>query len=148
MLKFTVHTEGMSEISRALSSAASASEMTVAQQVKKDTEPYVPMLNGKFRSRTEIAGNRIIYPGPFARYLWEGFRMVDRDTGKPAFYIEHIGFRFRKGAKLEKTSKKLVYTTTSPVQAGDHWFDKSKAQNLEKWIRVADKAVIHHLKRK
>lgn len=147
MLELTVHTEGMSEIAKFLSSAATQAEIAVAQQVKKDTEPYVPMLTGNFRQRTIIAGNQIIYPGPFARYLWEGFKMVDADTGRPAVYIEGVGFRFRNGAKLKKTNKRLVYTETRPVQAGDHWLNKSKGQNLDKWVRVADKAVIHYLKR-
>ncbi|MCI9484973.1 MAG: hypothetical protein HFH27_11045 [Clostridiaceae bacterium] len=148
MLKFTVQTEGMSEIAKSLSGSASQAEMAVAQQIKKDTEPYVPMLTGEFRRRTMIAGNRIIYPGPFARYLWEGFKMVDSATGRPAFYIKGVGFRFRSGARLEKTTKRLVYTKTSPIQASDHWFDKSEAQNKERWLRTADKAVIHYLKRK
>lgn len=148
MLKLTVRTDGIESLKARMNSACSEAEEFVAKTVKDDTEPYVPMLTGNFRKRTVIVGKYIIYPPPFARYLWEGFQMVDSDTGRPAFYIEHVGFRFRKDAKLKKTSKKLVYTTTSPIQAGDHWFDKSKAQNLEKWIKTADKAVIHYLKRK
>ena len=35
----------------------------------------------------------------------------------------------------------LVFNKTMHPQAQAHWFEASKAQNLDKWVRVADKAV-------
>lgn len=149
MLEFTAHFDGIDSVRHRLPDATSQAEINVAEEVKRTTEAYVPMLpnSGSLRRRTTRINNLIIYPGPYARYLYEGFKMVDKDTGRPAFYIEGVGFRFRNGAKLEKTNKKLVYSRTAPIQAGDHWFEKSKAQNLHRWLETADRAVIHYLRR-
>lgn len=117
----------------------------LAQQVKKDTEQYVPMLTGSLNIRTRVTGNTIIYPGPYARYLYYGNVMVDAATGKgPIRIVDKLGneyIRFRNGAVLKPTSRPLQYTTDFHPKAGKKWFERSKAENLEKWIRVAKRTV-------
>ena len=107
-------------------------EHTVALQVRKDTSPYVPMLTGSLDKRTRVEGAEVIYPGPYARYLYFGKLMVDPATGSS--YAP-------KGTTKVLTDKNLVFNTASHAQAQAHWFEASKAENLEKWVRVADKAV-------
>mgnify|MGYP007115459530 FL=1 len=58
--------------------------------------------------------------------------MVDPETGST--YAP-------KGGTKVLTDKNLVFNTSGHSQAQSHWFEASKAENLEKWIRVADKAV-------
>ncbi len=130
MLDFTVHTEDFDRLHGLIDRAALQAELATAIEIEKDTRSYVPMLTGVFRLQTTIAGNFIIYHGPYARYLYEGKVMVG-----PLHGPKHA------------TDKKLVYTRTTPIQAGDHWFKKSKAQNLHSWIGTADRAVIHYLRR-
>lgn len=132
MLKFSVHTEGLDAIKDKLTEGCTKAEHTVALQVRKDTSPYVPMLTGSLDKRTRVEGAEVIYPGPYARYLYFEKLMVDPATGSS--YAP-------KGTTKVLTDKNLVFNTASHAQAQAHWFEASKAENLEKWVRVADKAV-------
>lgn len=133
-LKFTVHTDGMDAVMEALASACSRAEHAVSVQVEKDTAPFVPMLTGSLTQRTRVDGNQIVYPGPYARFLYYGKVMVDPSTGST--YAP-------KGGTKVVTDRNLVFNQTVHPQAQSHWFEASKAQNLDKWMRVAEKAVKH-----
>lgn len=145
MLKFEVHASIDEAIAKKLAVASTKAEHAVAVQAAKDTSPYVPMLTGSLNVRTQVVGGTIIYPGPYARYLYYGKVMVDSVTGKgPMHFIDKMGneqIKFRKGATLKPTDRDLKYTKSEHPQAQDHWFEASKAQNLDKWLRVAEKAV-------
>ena len=121
-------------LSTKLVSAAKKAEHAVAVQAAKDTEPYVPMLTGSLKNRTQVKDNMIIYPGPYARYLYYGKLMVDPDTGSAWA---------KKGTTKVLTDKNLIFNTASHADAQSHWFEVSKAQNLDKWKQVAAKAVTH-----
>lgn len=144
-LEIRAHTEGIKAIPKRLKGSVPKVEHAVAVQMESDIRPYVPMLTGKFRNDTKVRRNLIIYPGPFARYLYEGKVMVDAETGKgPSVYIDKKGNRvikYKKGTKLKATEKNLVFTKTSPVQAGAHWDKAAKAQNMDKWEETGIKAV-------
>ena len=149
VLKITVHTDIDASIAKKLAAASTKAEHTVAVQAAKDTSPYVPMLTGSLNARTQVDGGNIIYPGPYARYLYYGKVMVDSVTGKgPMHFIDKMGneqIKFRKGATLKPTDRDLKYTKSAHPQAQDHWFEASKAENLDKWLRVAEKAVKNDL---
>lgn len=132
MLKFKVRDNFTEAAAHAIAKGASKAEHIVAIQAAKDTSPYVPMLTGSLNTRTQIDGNVIIYPGPYARYLYYGKLMIDPNTGSAWA---------KEGATKVTTDKNLVFTQTAHPQAQDHWFEASKAQNLDKWLQVAEKAV-------
>lgn len=132
MLRFSVHMDGLEAIKDKLADGCTKAEHIVALQVRKDTSPYVPMLTGSLDKRTRVDGARVIYPGPYARYLYYGKLMVDPETGSS--YA-------KKGTTKVLTDKNLVFNRASHAKAQSHWFEASKAENLEKWVRVADKAV-------
>lgn len=136
MLKFSVHTEGLEAIKDKLVDGCTKAEHTVALQVRKDTSPYVPALTGDLDRRTRVDGSLVIYPGPQSRYLYHGKLMVDPATGSS--YA-------RKGTTKILTDKNLVFNKAMHAQAQSYWFEASKAENLEKWARVADKAVKREL---
>ena len=131
-LKFKVDVQGMDSVKESLASACSRAEHVLAQQVMKDTTPFVPALTGSLTQRTRVVGNEVIYPGPYSRFLYYGKVMVDPATGSA--YAP-------KGGHKVVTDRDLVFNTTMHPQAQSHWFEASKAQNLEKWARVAEKAV-------
>lgn len=131
MLKFTVHSN-LSGIGPMLRNASDRAQTAVAIQAQKDTSPYVPALTGSLDQRTRVDENQIIYPGPYARYLYYGKLMVDPATGSS--YAP-------KGATKVLTDKNLVFNKAMHSQAQDHWFEASKAENMDKWLRVAGKAV-------
>lgn len=112
--------------------ACTKAEHVLAGQVAKDTESYVPSRTNSLTLRTRVDGNKIIYPGPYARFLYGGKLMVYPETGSPFA---------PKGGKKVLTDKDLVFSTAVHPQAQSHWFDASKAQNIGKWERVYAKAV-------
>lgn len=136
MLKFSVHTEGLEAIKDKLAEGCTKAEHIVALQVRKDTSPYAPALTGDLDRRTRVDGSKVIYPGPQSRYLYDGKLMVDPETGSS--YAP-------KGGTKVLTDKDLVFSKAVHGQAQSHWFEASKAENLEKWVRVSDKAVKHDL---
>ena len=81
MLKFSVKADGFDELHEAIAQACTKAEHIVALQARKDTAPYVPFLTGSLDRRTQVEGNAIIYPGPYARFLYYGKVMVDPETG-------------------------------------------------------------------
>lgn len=129
---YSVHVDGISEIREALSQACSQAEHAVAVEVEKDTTPFVPALTGSLTERTHVTENLVVYPGPYARFLYYGKVMVDPVTGSP--YAS-------EGATKVLTDRDLVFTKTMHPQAQAFWCEASKAQNLEKWKRIAQKAV-------
>lgn len=132
VLKFTVKADGFSELDEKLAQACTKAEHILAVQVQKDTSPFVPFLTGSLDQRTRVDGNGIIYPGPYARFLYYGKVMVGPETGST--YA-------KKGTTKALTDKNLVFNKAGHAQAQSHWFEASKAENLDKWVRVADKAV-------
>lgn len=129
---FAMHFGGMEAIKDKLAESCTRAESIVGQQVIKDTEPFVSALTGSLTIRTRLDGNKIIYPGPYARFLYYGKVMVDPQTGST--------FAPKGGTKV-LTNRDLVFSKAMHPQAQSHWFEASKAQNLDKWIRIAEKAV-------
>lgn len=104
---------------------------TLANEALKDTDQFVPKLTGSLSGRARAAGDSIIYPGPYAQYLYHGKLMVDPETGSS--YA-------RKGSTKTLTSKPINVAKSNP-RAQPEWFEASKALNLEKWKRAFAKEV-------
>lgn len=136
MLQFKILANLDEALAKKLDVASTKAEHIVAVQAAKDTSPYVPMLTGSLDVRTRVDGGYIIYPGPYARYLYYGKLMVDPNTGS--------SYAPEGGTKV-LTDRNLVFTKSFHPQAQAFWFEASKAQNLDKWLRVADKAVKNEL---
>ena len=132
MLKFTVRSDGFDALNEKLAQACTKAEHDVAVRAKKDTSPFVPFLAGSLDQRTQVVGNAIIYPGPYARFLYYGKIMVDPETGST--------YAPKDGTKV-LTDKNIVFNTSGHANAQAFWFEASKAENIDNWIRVADKAV-------
>lgn len=109
----------------------------LAVQAAKDTEKFVPALTGSLSNRTKVESTSIVYPGPYARYLYYGKLMVDPGTGSPWA---------TSGATKVLTNRDLVFTKSMHSKAQSHWFEVSKALNMDKWTEVYNKAVKDELK--
>jgi hypothetical protein len=131
-MTFTVKSDINAAIASAIADRCDKAAHVVALQVKKDTEPFVPMLTGSLKNRVRVEGNTIIYPGPYARFLYYGKVMVDPNTGSTWAPL---------GGTKVVTDRDLVFTKDFHPQAQAFWFEASKAQNKDKWLRVAQKAV-------
>lgn len=131
-IKITVHTDGFDAVKESIARACTRAEHVLAEQMEKDTQPFVPALTGSLTQRTRVVGNTVIYPGPYARFLYYGKVMVDPNTGST--YAP-------KGGTKVVTDRDLVFNQIMHPQAQAHWGEASKAQNLGKWARVVEKAV-------
>ena len=144
MLKITVHTKGLEAIKDKLAQGCTKAEHTVALQIREDTRPYVPARNFVLDTTTRVDGNLIIYQQPYAHYLYQGVVWVDPVT-KAAGFLTEDGWKSRKGVKKIESNRKLKISRSKHPEAQSHWFEASKAEKLEKWVRVADKAVKNDL---
>lgn len=115
---FSVKTSGLDAVDRRISQLASEGETWLANEILKDTDPFVPALTLSLSQRSHVEGDSVIYPGPYARYLYYGKAMEG-----PKYGPKHA------------TDKDLVFTKSVHPQAQSHWFEASKAQNLKKWVR-------------
>lgn len=127
--------------------ACSQAEHLLAEQILKDTSPFVPFMTGSLDQRTKaehehmsdkaevIDGNIIHYPGPYAKYLYYGKLMVDPNTGS--------SWAKAKATKV-LTDKNLVFNTAYHALAQSHWMEASTAVNKDKWARIAAKAVNYY----
>lgn len=131
-LKFKVDVQGWDDVKEKVAMLATDAEHKVATQVMRETNPFVPAKNLILAGTTRVIGNTIVYPGPYARYLYFGKLEVDPDTGSAwASY----------GKKKVETDKNLVFNTTVHAQAQSHWFEASKAQNLSRWLKYAQEVL-------
>lgn len=144
-LKISIQDNFSDVLKRKLEAAGPRVAHAMANIIAKDTEPFVPALTKSLANRTQVVENQIIYPGPYARYLYEGKVMVDSTTGKgPMKIVGKDGsevIRFRKGANLRPTTRPLDIKTDVHKDATDHWLEASKIKNLDKWTRAAGRLV-------
>lgn len=120
-----------------LSGRATKTEKMLAWQIHKDTRQFVPAKTSSLSNRSYVKGSYIIYPGPYARYLYYGARMVNAKTGKGPMNIPEVGYRWPKGAILRPTKTPLNISTAVHKDATSRWMEASKARNMEKWKKVA-----------
>ena len=146
---FTVKDDFSAKLQQSVSPASARAAHILAIQMAKDTEKYVPALtksmvnkshpgSKRMMDESEVDGDTIIYPGPYARFLYKGKLMVDPETGSAWA---------RPGTTKVLKDKNLVFSKSVHASAQDHWFEASKAQNLSKWKRVAERAFASELKK-
>lgn len=132
MLKFDINVSGLDEAKKELEAQWLNAEHELAEQVKEDTVPFVPAKTESLSIRTRVEKSLIIYPGPYARFLYFGKLMVDPETGSAWA---------RRGVKKVLTDKNLVFSQAVHPQAQSHWFEASKAQNIDKWEKKAKELI-------
>lgn len=93
------------------------------QQVIADTDPYVPKQQNIMSGGVHIELDDIVYPGPYARFLYMGKVMVG---------VESRSAWAKKGEMKEVTDKSLTFQ--SPT-AQAMWFEVSKAHHEKEWKR-------------
>lgn len=134
-MKISVKTVGFDRVGRKIEEAGEKAAHTLAVEVAKDTEMFAPSVTKSLSNRTKVEKGDIIYPGPYARYLYNGKLMVSSTGSAWA----------KRGEKKTVKDKDLVFNKSVHSSAQAHWFDASKAMNKEKWIRVAKKAMEREL---
>jgi len=114
-------------------------QYTWSRIVFDNSVPYMPMLTGNFIDRATavseplMSHGELLYPPPFAHYLWEGILYIDPETGKAAYFSENYGFWSRPGVTKEPSNIPLEYTQNHNPQAGARWTERAAADNFRAW---------------
>lgn len=133
---------------RVLEQRQKAAQQWLGDRVLEDCRACMPMSTGTMQQLSRVegksmhdrscvrnGGKQVIFPGPYAGYLYRGKVMVDRETGKGPRKIPtgpgEFVLRFRKGAKLVPTDRPLTY---SNPQAVPEWFEVAKRRYAQFWI--------------
>ena len=119
----------------------------LANQVLIDCRAIMPLDTGSLQSRSYVTSDNksVVFPGPYARYLYYGNKMVNAKTGKgPALirdkYGNIVGYRYRKGTKLKvkQPIEKLKFTRP---EAKEKWFEEAKREHLKDWQTLVSKTI-------
>ena len=135
MLKVAVDTNLSAEMAAKIHATCTKAEHDVALLMQKDTSPFVPFRTGVLDKTTRVVGNAVIYWQPYARFLYYGKVMIYAPTGST--YAP-------ENENKVVTDRDLVFTKDFHPQAQAFWCEASKAQNLDKWQKAAQKAVEKH----
>jgi hypothetical protein len=107
--------------------------------------PYVPHDTGTLETSpyavTVIGSGEVVYPGPYAHYMYYGevygpnIPVFIDDSGEPAYFFSP------PGEKKHPTGKQLQYSTDYNPLAGPFWLERMKADHLQDIIEDARKNV-------
>ena len=138
-IRFSCSADGLHAVVdiQAFNARVREAQQWLGDRVLEDCKACMPLQTGSLqqRSHTEDGGEGVVFPGPYARYLYYRKVMVDSATGKgprkiPTGPGEYV-LRFRKGAKLIATNRPLKY---SDPQAVPEWFEHAKRKYEQLWI--------------
>jgi hypothetical protein len=103
--------------------------------------PYTPWETGTLGkspyAHSKIGSGRIIYPGPYARYLYYGevygpnFPIFEDGSEEPTAWFS------KPGEKKQPTGRDLEYARDVNPLAGSFWFERMKADHLQDIIEEA-----------
>jgi len=89
---------------------------------------------------TQIGSGQVIYPGPYAHYLYYGevygpnIPVFEDDSGEPTHFFSP------PGQKKHPTGRALQYATDVNALAGSFWFERMKADRMQDIIQEAKNA--------
>lgn len=84
-----------------------------------------------------IGSGKVVYPGPYARYLYYGEVMgpnipvFDDDSGEPTRFFSP------PGQKKHLTGRQLKFSTDVNPLAGPFWFERMKADHMADILKEA-----------
>lgn len=91
-------------------------------------------------SATQLGEGKVIYPGPYAHYMYYGeiygpnIPIFDDNTGEPT------GFYSPPGRKKRPTGRQMQYATDVNPLAGSFWFERMKADHKDDILKEARSA--------
>lgn len=102
----------------------------LGQQVLADSKLYMPLKTGSLQQQSYVTegGRQVVFPGPYARYLYMGKVMVDPETGSPWA---------RKGAVKVVTDRDLRFATGVP-----HWAEVAQNEHGKEWATECKRIIL------
>lgn len=118
----------------------------LASELMRLSDDYVPMDSGVLKNTVFVGemGDEIIYPTPYANYLYQGYLMVDPITKKGSFYDPNTNRHWsRPGTQKELTSTPLHFK--GEPQRGSKWVHRALDDYSEELSEALNKFVGEHL---
>lgn len=116
-------------------------QQTIDKSVIDWNLQYVPWATGTLGksaySVTQVGSGEVVYPGPYARYLYFGEVMgpnipvFEDDSGEPTQFFSP------PGKKKHLTGRKLQYSKDVNPLAGAFWFERMKADHAQDILQEA-----------
>lgn len=140
MIRFEAKIVGLPSDTAAMLSRLNLESGGKAQQVLDNAvirwcEQYTPFKTGTLASSpygaTEVGSGEVVYPGPYARYLYYGevygpnIPIFEDNSEEPT------GWFSPPGKKKHPTGRALQYSTGVNALAGSYWFERMKADHLQ-----------------
>ncbi len=107
--------------------------------------PYVPHDTGTLETSpyavTDIGSGEVVYPGPYAHYMYYGevygpnIPVFIDDSGEPAYFFSP------PGKTKHPTGRELQYSKDYNSLAGAFWFERMKADHAQDIIEEAKRNV-------
>lgn len=117
-----------------------------SNEIRRLSDDYVPFDSGSLKNTAYITplGDEIVYPMPYAQYMYGGMLMVDPITKKGAFY-NPVTNRYwsRPGVQKELTSTPLHYA--GEPKRGSHWAERMWDENGDKVCRAIERYIYNQL---
>lgn len=108
---------------------------------------YVPWDTGTLArspySVTVIGSGEVVYPGPYAHYMYYGevygpnIPVFEDDSGEPTRWFSP------PGQEKHPTGRPLQYSDDPNPLAGSYWFERMKADHLDDIVKEAKANVGH-----
>lgn len=119
-------------------------QQVIDAKVIEFNEDYAPWDNGTLAKSaygaTQIGSGKVIYPGPYAHYMYYGevygpnIPVFEDGSGVPTRFFSP------PGRKKHPTGRALQYKTDVNPLAGSFWFERMKADRMQDIIQEAENA--------
>ena len=119
-------------------------QQVIDAKVIEFNEDYAPWDSGTLAKSaygaTQIGSGKVIYPGPYAHYMYYGevygpnIPVFGDDSGVPTRFFSP------PGRKKHPTGRALKYKTDVNPLAGSFWFERMKADRMQDIIQEAKNA--------
>ena len=116
-------------------------QKVIDEAVIRYSMPYVPWETGTLAksayTATDIGSGTVIYPGPYAHYMYYGevygpnIPVFEDDSGEPTRWFSP------PGRKKHPMGRQLQYATDVNPMAGSYWFERMKADHLDDIVEEA-----------
>ena len=128
-VKIKVQFDGSKRLFKDRRKLATCREKLISQVIK-DTTPYVPFSEGNLYesaiTNQRRYKNKIVWTGPYARFLYKGLVMVG---------IRSRRAWARKGEVKETINKALSYGKKHPL-VGKEWYTRAKRKYKKEWVKL------------
>lgn len=118
----------------ALRGRVSEARIAVAEAAMKDTMAFVPSRTGSLRQRTHLDGNFIVYPGPYAQFLYFGNLEVGVNSHSP---FARAGEEKMGARRVTGEAKKLRFGGTGRA----FWFREARKLYGVRWVEAGQEAI-------